>query len=102
MLIIPIRFKWKEYPYSPRATKYSKILGMLMSGAMTFVYALIFAGILNFILMEGGTDEETASCISLFALIPLLILKRFLKKKMEAKIDDIARADGIRNFMYNQ
>ena len=98
MLIIAINFKWKEYPNSPRATKYSKILGILLSSAMTFVYSFLFIGILGFILAECGADEETAYGISFFALIPLLVLRFFFKKKMEAKIEAIARADAQRAF----
>jgi len=104
MLIIPINFKWKNYPHSPRATKYSKILGILLSSAMTFVYSFIFIGILGFILAEGGTDEETAYGISFFAVIPLLVLRYFFKKRMEAKIDEIARIDAQKAFFggFNQ
>ncbi len=99
MFIIPINFKWKNYPHSPKATKYSKILGILLSGAMTFVYSFFFIGILGFILAECGADEETAYGISFFALLPLLVLRYFFKKKMEAKIEEIARADEQTAFL---
>lgn len=104
MFIIPINFKWKNYPHSAKATKYSKLLGILLSSAMTFVYSFIFIGILGFILAEGGTDEETAYGISTVALIPMLVLRYFFKKRMEEKIEEIARIDAQKAFFagFNQ
>ena len=94
MLIIPIRFKWKEYPLSERATKYSKILGILFSGAMTGVCCFCWFGISGFILSGMGVDEETAYGIAAIALIPLLALRYFAKKKLEEKIEAIAKEDA--------
>jgi len=102
---IPVRFTYKVYPHSPKATDMSKKLNAFTCGAMTAVMAffwwLIWYMILAFALNGIISTVETLALVSLATLVVFFILRAVIKKKLEAKIDEIARTDAQNQFIRN-
>ncbi len=92
-MIIPInfRYKYKEYPFSQKATTRSKQLGILTCGAMCMVYALFWYGFVFLILSATGSISESACfAIAAISIVGFVFVINHIKKKAAAKIDKMA------------
>lgn len=93
-MIIPIhyRVRYRNYPYAPKATRSSKLLGGLFCWPMLlvlgFLWAAILAAVLDSLRLFSGYD--TAAWIAFLSLLPAgFVLFKWRKRKM-AKIDQAA------------
>jgi len=100
-VVVPVRFNYtyKNYPFSPKATKRSMQLGILTCGAMCFVYGLFWAMIVFGILNGIGIGNEASIILAFISLIGMVVLKNRIKQNVEQKIERMAMADlmALRN-----
>ena len=91
--MIPIKIKYKIYPFSEKATRYSRSLNILLSWPMKAIVGFVFFGVLGFILSKNGVGENIAYSISAGIAILAIVLLQILKRKLEAKIEKTALLD---------
>lgn len=97
-MFIPIHYsyKYKNYPYSPKATRYSRLLGGLTAWPMYLVYGFFWISIVYGVLCAIGIDEDPSMVIALFSLILMVILIKKIKERVSKRIDAIAARDLIK------
>lgn len=91
------KYTYKVYEHSPKATKYSKILGVLTCIAMYMVYVVLWLFALATIFAALGLSEDLMYILLVVSLIGLYVLVRKIKLKLQAKIERIALNDLKRN-----
>ena len=93
--MIPVRYKYKDYvKMAPRATAYSRSLGIFHSPVALIMWGFLWAALVGFVLSESaGLSDELAYGIAFVSLIPFYWLLRQLKKRLTDKIDRLARKE---------
>ena len=95
--MIPVHYKYKNYgPAAPRATGYSRALGIFTSLTAKIVWGFLWAAAIGFIL-TGPLEEDAAYLTAFASLIPFYYLLSLLKKRLAAKIDRIALQEMQKN-----
>lgn len=94
-MIIPINFKYKykNYPFSPKATQRSKMLGILTCATMCLVWGLFWCMIVYGILIGFGGSEDVSLVIAVISLIGMVFLIKRIKSTSAIKIEQMAMAD---------
>lgn len=90
-MIIPVRYSYKNYPYSPKATGFSKALAIITSWPMFLLYiplASIPVSALFSLFLED--PDGAALCVS---VVVAILAVRAIKKALMRKIDKIAQDD---------
>ena len=90
--MIPMRYKYKDYgKMAPRATAYSRSLGIFNSTVARIMWGFLWAALWGFVLSEGANlSDELAYGIAFASLIPFYWLLNRLKKRLTQKIDRLA------------
>ena len=93
--MIPMRYKYKDYgKMAPRATAYSRSLGIFNSPVALIMWGFLWAALWGFVLSENaGLTEELAYGIAFVSLVPFYWLLHRLKKHLTDKIDRLARKE---------
>ncbi len=91
-MIIPISFKYTytNYPFSERATKLSKVLGILTCTAMCIVWSFFWFAIVYAVLMGCGCSDDVGLIISFISIIGFVAIVKRFKKTFAEKIVVIA------------
>lgn len=91
---IRIRYKYTDYPYSNRATGFSRAAGIMFSFVAYVWWWFMFVATIAFVL-DNMCDMtyETCMWIGVVLSIPYIFLLRLLKKKIDMIIDKIALKD---------
>ena len=90
---IIFNYTYKNYPHSPKATRYSKTLGLLTCNTAYAVLTFLLSSIVMTPLSSAMSEEALA-----IAIIPFFIVSFLLRKKIrghfEKKIEAIALKDA--------
>lgn len=94
-MIIPIYFnyKYKNYPFSPKATQRSKMLGLLTCTTMCLLWGFFWFAIIGYALSLCGCEEEAAYIIAFVSLIAFVFIIKRIKNTSAVKIEQMAMAD---------
>lgn len=90
---IKVNYSYNNYKYSEKATRLSKALSILSTYPMYAVYCFFFCGAISILAMSLGIPDSIYMPASFIMLIPFVIFMKIVRKKLERKIDDIARKD---------
>ena len=95
-MIIPVRYSYKNYPHSPKATGFSKALALITSWPMFLLYiplANIPVSMLFSLILEN--PEDPSMCVS---IVVAILAVRAIKKAVMRKIDKIAQDDLMKHY----
>lgn len=95
-MLIPIHFKYKNYPNAPITTGKSKALGLITAFIPMVVWSFLFCAIVGGILTGMGLDDDTAFLIGGILIIPFVFAVLKLKKRAIQKLDQQAAAEYMK------
>lgn len=91
--MIPVHYKYKNYgKLAPRATAYSRALGIFTSLVAMVMWGFLWAALWGFVLCNW-LEEGVAYGIAFVSLIPFYWLLLRLKKRLVAKFDRLAQRE---------
>lgn len=88
-----IRYSYKNYVYSEKATRYSKSLGILTSWIMIVFYGFLFWMGMYAVVALISDNETVAMIVGAVLTIPFIFAIFKIKKAIERKIEKIALKD---------
>lgn len=89
-MILPIQYKYKNYPNAPKATAKSRALGMMTSFFPMLLWSFFVVAIFGGLLMELGMPENPAYIVGCIGAVFFAVFVHKWKKKLEQKIDEAA------------
>lgn len=95
---MPIIFKYtyKNYPYSLRATKYSKMLGLLTCNGFYITFTFVFFYVLSSFLCSAGISESVSFGISaILGVLSVTLVRKKIREHFGNKIEAIAMTDSF-------
>ena len=94
-MIIPVKvnYNYQNYPFSPRATRLSRSVGILTAGVPCCLWGFFWAAIVNYIFDCCGMSENMSITLAMLSLPVYIFLIRKLKRKLNEKIQKIAMQD---------
>lgn len=90
---IPVRFSYKKYAHSKKATALSMLLGFLTSWIMYIVYICIWIPSVDSLLTGLGLSSDTSVALAFVSVVGMFFLVKAVRKTAEEDIDNIALED---------
>lgn len=90
---IRVRYTYRNYPFSTKATNMSRTTAILTSWPMCGVCGFFWFAIIGFYLVKAGLSEDTSYTIALVSLIGFGFIVHKIKQAMNRKIEAAALAD---------
>lgn len=90
MIPIRIKFTYKNYPHSKKATFLSRLLGVMTSTAVLLVITFIISSLIFAALPE----EVLGIAVIVFTIVATVLIKKFLRPFLDKKIDAYAAAQA--------
>lgn len=90
---IPLRFRYRVFPYSVRAGRMSRRLGILTSWPLCLVYAFVCVGVSYMIIISSDVAQGAATTLAFASLLPLCVAIQLVKCYVNRKIDRTAYED---------
>lgn len=94
-MIIPFRYRYREYANAPKATRHSRTLAIVTAWPMLVVYGFFWMAIVNYILLELIADSDVCIVVALLSLIPFFFALHRLKARRMRKIDQMALTERL-------
>ncbi|MDO4355272.1 MAG: hypothetical protein Q4E13_02015 [Clostridia bacterium] len=94
-MLIPFRYKYKEYANAPRATQHSRTLAIVTAWPMLAVYGFFWMAIVNYVLLTWIANSDVCIIVALLSLIPFFFALHKLKARRVRKIDQMALAERL-------
>lgn len=93
-MIFSFNYTYKTYPNSPKATKYSKMLGFATCNTFyAFVTLLIIYFLITF-MSAAGISDGVGGVIGIVLFVVAFVVRKRIKTHFEKKIEAIAVADS--------
>lgn len=90
---IPIRYSYKNYPFSKKATNYSRSLGIMTSWGMCVLWGFFWTSIWYGILEAIGLSDNIIFPVIIVSYFGLYHIVKKIKEKLNKKIAEIALKD---------
>lgn len=99
---IRVRYSYTQYPYSKKATAWSKFLGGITSWPCWILYfCFINLSVMLILINTVGVTNEMGNMITIASLVATPFLVKAVRKAGEKKIAEFAKKDYLNQLQKN-
>lgn len=94
---VPVRYSYRSYPYSKKATAWSKFLGGITSWPCWIIYfGVIYLSVMLILINTVGVTNAMGDVITIGSLVATPFLVKAVRKAGEKKIEEFAKKDYLK------